>query len=610
MKHLRLFLPIALPLILLSLFFTTLQTNASPSATFTVNSTVDAVDANPGDGVCETGTGNGICTLRAAVQETNALPGEDTILLSGSTYLLTIAGIGEDAAATGDLDITDALIIVGSSSSSTLIDGNRLDRVLEVAVDASLTINQVVVANGRVDTGTSGVGGAGILNSSSLTVKNSWVFSNTAHTLRGGGLYNNGGAITITNSTIISNAITGNSAREGAGISNFSGSLYIESSQVANNIGGFGYGGGIYSGQNAIISDTVITNNDADFGGGLYLSGSALVVNSIISDNVTISGATDAGRGGGIYYESSVDALEISNSVIISNTGQQGAGIYLNGVMTMTNSRVSDNFVYGDGGGIFATLSDLTIADSTIDHNKTFPAGSNFGGGIYAAGFFDNDKFSMSGSTVNNNSAGTAAGIYLNGGSHTIQNSTLAYNETTDDMGQNTSSAIRIAFGNLSLENSTVANNIAANSTDGAIVASNLGIFTVTNSIIANNVGGNCSSFGSPPELEGEIVSNGNNISSDASCNFTQPTDLPNTDPLLGPLQNNGGLTDTFALLENSPAIDAGSNANCLATDQRGISRPIDGDGNGTAVCDIGAVEMETIATSNQFIYLPLIVKP
>src|SRR5262245_3243074 len=94
--------------------------------TFSVNSTVAAPDANPGDGKCETASGNNICTLRAAIMETNALAGADTInLQAGTTYVLTRAGI-DDTALNGDLDITDDLTINGggAGAGSSIIDGN------------------------------------------------------------------------------------------------------------------------------------------------------------------------------------------------------------------------------------------------------------------------------------------------------------------------------------------------------------------------------------------------------------------------------------------------------------------------------------------------------
>src|SRR5947207_2144871 len=69
---------------------------------FAVNSTSDAVDANPGNGVCETTAGNGVCTLRAAIQEANATPGSNDIIVPAGTYALTKTGAAEDAAAAGD----------------------------------------------------------------------------------------------------------------------------------------------------------------------------------------------------------------------------------------------------------------------------------------------------------------------------------------------------------------------------------------------------------------------------------------------------------------------------------------------------------------------------
>ncbi len=85
-----------------------------PHATFTVNSPLDMVDVNPGDGVCDAFRGQRVCTLRAAIQESNALPGPDTVILPAGVYTLTIAGAGEDAAATGDLDITENLTLNGA----------------------------------------------------------------------------------------------------------------------------------------------------------------------------------------------------------------------------------------------------------------------------------------------------------------------------------------------------------------------------------------------------------------------------------------------------------------------------------------------------------------
>ena len=86
------------------------------------------------------------------------------------------------------------------------------------------------------------------------------------------------------------------------------------------------------------------------------------------------------------------------------------------------------------------------------------------------------------------------------------------------------------------------------------------------------------------------LSSQGNNLESANTCGLNAAGDKINANPKLGPLQNNGGTTWTHALLAGSPAIDGGTNSGCPATDQRGVSRPIDGDHDGSAVCDIGAV--------------------
>jgi hypothetical protein len=167
-------------------------------------------------------------------------------------------------------------------------------------------------------------------------------------------------------------------------------------------------------------------------------------------------------------------------------------------------------------------------------------------------------------------------GIY-NLGSLKVNNSTISGNGALFSGG--------IANrGTLSVNNSTIAGNNG--------IVGGIGIYsgtaTLQNSIVANLVGGNCGNT---------IVSNGYNLSSDATCNFTSIGDLNNTDPMLGPLQYNGGPTQTMALPSGSPAVDAGNPTGCtdglghlLKTDQRGKPRP---DAEETAGCDIGAYEYQ-----------------
>ncbi len=132
------------------------------AATIAVNSTVDAVDANPADGICQTAAGQ--CTLRAAIQTANAsLAVADTITLPAGTYTLTIAGTGENAAATGDLDITGLggpLSITGAGAATTTIDGGALDTVFETisagGAGANAIISDVTIRNGNNALGSGG----------------------------------------------------------------------------------------------------------------------------------------------------------------------------------------------------------------------------------------------------------------------------------------------------------------------------------------------------------------------------------------------------------------------------------------------------------------------
>jgi hypothetical protein len=180
-------------------------------------------------------------------------------------------------------------------------------------------------------------------------------------------------------------------------------------------------------------------------------------------------------------------------------------------------------------------------------------------------------------------------GIYNDGsGPVTIVNSTLSGNSVVGDSHGKPIGCCGAIYGAyLAIDSSTIAGN-SANWSDGGIVGGD--DMAISNSIVANNVGGNC-------RYSSTTSSNGYNISSDATCNFTGVGDLNNTDPRLGTLGFYGGPTETIPLLTGSPAIDAGNPNGCtddqgilLKTDQRGMPRPDREDKSG---CDMGAYESQ-----------------
>jgi nitrous oxidase accessory protein NosD len=260
--------------------------------------------------------------------------------------------------------------------------------------------------------------------------------------------------------------------------------------------------------------------------------------------------------GGGIFMDCD-DTVSIENAMITANQADLlGGGVHNNGAreLSILNTTISNNTaINGGGGGISITSSASTnkIINSTVTGNRTSDVWSyrSVGGGIYSEQYLE-----LTNSTVSGNTAEFAGGICTEYGDIRILNSTIT---------QNTAEMV----GGI-----------------GSYVWCN-GKISVKNTIIAENhdpFNTNC---------VGPITSGGWNIEDGDSCNLRSTSDLVNTNPFLGPLQNNGGPTYTHALASNSPALDTAYGASCPKTDQRGFIRTQDGDGNGSKVCDRGAYE-------------------
>jgi hypothetical protein len=342
------------------------------------------------------------------------------------------------------------------------------------------------------------------------------------------------------------------------------------------------------------ISGLTIANGTGVDGGGILNDGTLTLSDS------TVEGNTAAIIGGGISNHAT-GMLTINNSSVIHNQSDSvGGGIYnAGGAVTITDSNMSDNTAGFAGGGVSAAsgiisgTGSVTIARSTISGNTAVR-----GGGIIAG---SGPVIVMDSTIVGNTATADGGGVVnFNGGPGTntrmiISNSTISGNSAL--MGGGISNAVNAPFPTLlTVTSSTISGNTGS-SAGGGIFNHPSGTVTIGNTILA----GNTSS--ASPDMSGSLDSQGHNLIGDGTggSGFAN-TDLVGTstspiDPKLGPLQDNGGPTQTMALLHGSPAIDAGDNAFAPGPfDQRGPGFPRIVNG----IIDIGAFEVQAVALTVQ----------
>ncbi|HSH05808.1 MAG TPA: right-handed parallel beta-helix repeat-containing protein [Anaerolineae bacterium] len=527
--------------------------SGAAASTFVVSTTVDMVDANVGDGVCETAPGNGICSLRAAVQEANMATVAATIVLPAGTYQLSLPGAGEDLSVSGDLDLLQGVTILGDGWQTTIIDGNQLEGVIDIKclgggypyagpdmaancdnIPDIFLIEGVTIQNGRARSG-SGIAqnfGYLILNESRVTGNVSTALAGAVHTVNSrfravASQFDNNDAVDV------GSAIRGGDSQ-----------ITLENSQVVSNL-----------------------NRPAIY----YVSGAMTVTQSSISNNDSVGLIAQTG------------ALWVNDSVFVNN---KSSGLQSFAPTTV----ISGTFVDNQGGGIYSNGNDLTVMDSYFANNERTTGGGLHilgGTGLLVNNRFDGNRGTEGGAVhvrggsvvmrqsvlMNNEAFDAGGGIYVEGGAVMVENSTLSNNRAwVQGGGIYVTNSLSGAEGVVDLRFSTLYVNLVLNNNSNASVYVDDGRLDFRQTIVANyGEEANCA-----VGVTNSIVSQGYNVVDDFSCFAFAATDLEGVDPRLDSnLTDNGGGTLTHQLWADSPAIDWVAPVSVtVGVDQRGISRP------------------------------------
>ncbi len=558
----------------------------------------------------------------------------------------------DDAAAIDFYNSVDLTIIntqiIDNQSGGTLVNNNTgivgavrvVDTISSTTGATSVLFNEVVLMGntirGLANTTANGTALAvsdGAANGITVEIQDSTIADNLQQ--NGGTGFGGGVALADVSAFMLTNStVSGNQATlRGGGISASDTTLIITDSVISGNSAADD-GGGIYGTNGPVtLQGTVVSGNSAgDFGGGVSVFvGEISVTNSTISDN------TASNQGGGI--SANRGDLTVLESTISRNSANRGGGIrsFIANI-TLTRSELSDNFAYAYGGGVNTVgsspsdLGNVNIIDSTVSGNTT--GGFGRGGGVNAYG----DVY-VQGSTISGNVAYNGGGIFANRSFHEVEvnnstvsgNSAAAYsflpgrgagiyayrvtlNQSTVSGNNSEGYGGGIWASYVTLNQSTVTGNSSSSYGGGVSAYYEL---TIRGSIVAGNL-----SDTSGPDLFTAYATSTSEYSligdnSDSGLNEA-PLGLPDANgnliggpvngliqPMLAPLDDNGGATWTHKLLPGSPAIDAG-NPSAIAGmsdvpefDQRGLpfGRVEDGTANNSARIDMGALELQPIVS-------------
>lgn len=606
-----------------------------------------AANNAPGKDTISLPAGVYVLTIHGADEDLNAsgdldIAGDLDLVGAGRMQTL-IDGDGADRVL--HIDPTDAASLAVRIEDLT-IQGGDADTSFGGGIAIVGQDDSVVVSGVDVRTSRSGHDGAGIYNRGDLMVQSSRLTSNTLdvfgfEAFGGGGIYN-AGTLTIEQTTIVSNVVRGGA---GGGLAN-EGRATLVSTAVSRNhaidpFDGAALGGGIAShGEITLTSCILFSNTATDAGGGLY-TGNALGGAAAMVSGTMFAGNAAGGGGGGIEAASHLD---VRWSSIVSNTAASGGGgvrLYPAGgdiiSTTFSDTVVEDNSGGDCGGGILVRApQDRTVNLSLVRSSLHGNQASSSGGGLdihvsnggeaeatmrlstlasNTAGSGDGGALSVSAeagsqatveleaATLSGNSAdwnGGGAYVWASSSSTatlTMRNATVSGNSAKADGGgiYGSGSTVRVFHGTIT---GNRADDDGDDWGDGGGIRASSGSVALTGTLVVLNADGSSTAGAIHPDLSGVVDGDAYNLIGDpqggtGTAGTEAGTDIVTASPGLTPLAKRGGETETHGLVPGSPAVDGVPAAACvLGADQRGKTRPWDGDRDGDAQCDIGAFEL------------------
>ncbi|WP_300009130.1 right-handed parallel beta-helix repeat-containing protein [Pseudonocardia sp.] len=445
-----------------------LATSAALAASHLVNSTNDAPDQNPGDGICASAVGE--CTLRAAIQEANATIAADQVVVPAGTYVLSVPPAGANLAESGDLDVLRPVTISGAGRAATVIDAAGIDRVLETHG----TAGNVSITGLTLTAGATSQTGGGLLNGSVGTVRLTDVAVTTATATEAGGGIATGGETGPGRLELVDSVVAGNATEaEGGGVHVGSGSL--------------------------TLTRTEVSGNSARGGGGVYNAGevSATGVPSRVTlDGATVTGNTALASGGGVANDGE-GQLTVLNSTFSGNTAHADGGAIhsaAKGSFSITGGTVAENLANGEGGGAYtageraATVDGVEFRDNVaggtvIDETGAQVTGDGGGGGIATGG----GPITIRDATFDANTAVGEGGGLLLGNLGSVQISDTVVRDNRSESG---GGGIENAANRVTLTTVEITGNVAV-ADGGGIENNGSGAFTLDRSTIARNTAEN-----------------------------------------------------------------------------------------------------------------------